>query len=186
MENLDIVIISNQLKLLQEKKENLLHELDNIVKERDIIFDQYSSQYSKRDYLSMMVKKLKDELQFDINEKEKIELSLAYLIVKKMLHKQNDNDSSELLPADAEYFLDIEINDKEAEIKIMNNEINRVRNELTEAEKKLDEFLFDKTLTNTYRDICKRLQLAQKAYNDAVKIELQTAQQLLEIYRKIN
>jgi len=183
MEQVEYLSVAVQLKLISEKKDIFKNELDMVIEERNIIFEQYAAHNTKREYLSFVVGKTKEEIQHNIQAKEDLELSLAHLLVNRALRPQN----MELLPADvdADYFEEIEIQDKENEILLMDKEIESLNEKLIQSKTNLNELLIDKEILDKHREVCRKYQLAQKAYNDVLKEEIQIAQKLLLIYRKL-
>lgn len=183
MEQVEYLSIAIQLKLISEKKDIFKKELDMVVEERDIIFEQYTAHNTKREYLSFVIGKTKEEIQHFIRGKEDTELLLAHLLAKRSLQPQ----SMELLPADvdADYFEEIEIQNKENDIMIMEKEIESLNEKLGQDYNKLKEVLIDKQILEKHRSVCRKYQTAQKTYNDIVKEEILVAQKLLLIYRKL-
>jgi len=118
MEQVEYLSVAMQLKLISEKKDIFKKELDMVIEERDIIFEQYAAHNTKREYLSFVVGKTKEEIQHFIQAKEDLELLLAHLLAKRALMPQN----MELLPADvdANYFEEIEIQSNQAWFNTLN------------------------------------------------------------------
>jgi len=174
-----------QLKLLREKKDIFWQELEDARKDREGYFEQFTSHYTKREYLSYTVGRLKEELHYVMGEKENIELSLAYLIANRITKPQKV--VSELLPADIdiEHYDEVEIKDKESDIILLDIEIDSIRERLKDSETKLKEFILDKEILDKHREVCRQYQIKQQVYDEVVKDELDVAQKLLLIYRQL-
>lgn len=181
MDQVEYLTVAVQLKLLNEKKEIFKKELDKAIEERDIIFEQFTAHNAKREYISFVIGKTKEELSFCNQQKEELELSLAHLLTKRALRSQ----TTELLPADVDndYFEEMEIRDKENDIMLIEKEIKSLHEKLTQEQNKLKEILVNKEILEKHREVCRQYQLAQKAYNDIVQDEIQTAQKFLSLYR---